>query len=565
MRINNGSLLLIIFSGLLSIQKASGDDARRTKSSPGCRVTVTDLAKASKTASAEPEKSVIYVPDTNALYNTPSLVEPNTAKDLVIPLAVIEELDRHKREFNTRGTTSREITRDLDQLIELAGDADIISTSGGGSIQFGTVKKGFEWPVELDETKADHKIIAVAKQVQDANPNKRVIILTDDLNMKIVAKGLGVKASSAKVSVNPATVKKILEGPIRIAVNFDQLQSLQGKGSITLEEVQALGFPKDHTPYNNQFVVFERNDAQESKGPFKTEDAVQMVWRFHRLDDGREVFTPLNKKTFKNLLLLPRNLEQLMAFDLLLDSRIHLVTIAGQAGTGKTLLTLAAAMAQSGLFYEKPPFERVILTRPHRVVGQDIGFLPGTEREKVSAYMGPFRDNFEVLLEAMREHPVSGMFGLSNGVNGNGHGNNGKGKERRGELAPGLAWSDLLDSGEPRRRIVEKIMNSDFVDTPSMAYIRGRSFPRTLIVVDEAQNLTELEVKTIVSRAGEGAKVVLLGDTSQIDHEKLNETNNGLIIAADRFRDQDNAAHITLIQGERSRLATQAGELLGRR
>jgi PhoH-like ATPase len=484
----------------------------------------------------------IYIIDTNILLSHPNILDELSDKTIIIPRSVIRELDRQKNLNDDRSRTSRAISIQLRKLLETSKDGRT-DLARGGTLEFAEVSKNFEWPDSLDPKTADDRIIALGLERHALNRESKIIILSNDNNLAILAKSLGLETSLYESSLNSRVSEEILSTPLVVPTLDKNLNYLSEPTTTTLslERAWEFGLPKDIVPHENQFISFESQNA--SNLGFDLQETLSLIWRFHTTSSGKQVFAPVHRKEIMNLVIKPRNKEQVMAADLLLDSRIRLVSLSGPAGTGKTLLTLAAGMSQSEIFAKKAAFKRIILTRPNQVTGSEMGYLPGSLSEKMAPFMGPFKDNFAVFVEAYkREH-----LRIANGI------------ER--ETAKMLSSKDLVSEKNSVKELVERIM-TEIVSVEAITFSRGRSWDDTLLIIDEAQNLTLHETKTIITRAGEGTKVVLLGDVDQIDNKVLNLLNNGLVITASRFRGKNLAGHVSLTQGERSELATMASELL---
>jgi PhoH-like ATPase len=501
----------------------------------------------------------IFVVDTNAFYSDPELLSRFSDKDLVIARSVIaQELDRHKRMSDDRSLMARHTSKEIEALMEKFSHLTGAPLDKGGSLHITEVTEKFlnetglfEYARQDGGLSVDARIVALAVELQQANPHRNVVILSGDRNVRNIARSFGITTQEVTSSVNPQVMKEIIEGPVVIEVSAEQAMDIgrEDRRSLTLEEAVELGFPANFEPYHNQFLYFKIKDSSDRFDFVENTFPMRLLYRWQRLDKGRMGFAR-PRKEIPSLPVTPKNPEQLMALDLLLDPRVELVTLAGGAGTGKTLVTLMSALAQSSLYKgDKAQFKEIVLTRPNQVTGRDVGFLPGDLEKKLSEYMKPFEDNFAKIFTLIQEGRGSELTLRSNGI------------ENRKLKALTLAEIAKSD-GTSVRELVGKIMKSDFVTVQSITYARGRTWDHALIVIDEAQNLTLLEALTIVSRAGEGSKVVLLGDLDQIDSFHLNHSNNGLAITASRFNNQSLAGHVTLRSGERSRLSTLATKLL---
>ncbi len=510
-------------------------------------------------SAVQEEPKEIFVVDTNAFYSDPELLTSLSDKDVVIARSVIaQELDRHKKMSDDRSLMARHTSKEIEALMEKFSHLTGAPLNKGGSLHITEVTEKFlnetglfEYARQDGVLSVDARIVALAVELQQSNPDRKVVILSGDRNVRNIARSFGITTQEVTSSVNPQVMKEIIEGPVVIEVSAEQAMEIgrEDRRSLTLEEATELGFPANIEPYHNQFLYFKIKDSTDRFDFSENTFPMRLLYRWQRLDTGKMGFAR-PRKEIPSLPVTPRNPEQLMAMDLLLDRRVELVTLAGGAGTGKTLVTLMAALAQSTLYKgDKAQFKEIVLTRPNQVTGRDVGFLPGDLEKKLSEYMKPFEDNFAKIFTSIQEGKGSELTVRSNGIE------NRKLKE--------LTLSEIAKGeGSSVRELVGKIMKSDFVTVQSITYARGRTWDHALIVIDEAQNLTLLEALTIVSRAGEGSKVVLLGDLDQIDSFHLNHSNNGLAITASRFNNQNLAGHVTLRSGERSRLSTLATKLL---
>lgn len=537
---------------LLSLQNVEAGGSGAAKKACQTSVSRSAVVECSRLQFPAPTDKSIYVIDTNALYRDPDLLTNMGDKNLVLARSVIKrELDHHKKELSERGLTARHVSARLKQLIKQLTEARNIPLDEGGFLNITEVSKHFDWPDELNPTDVDDRIIGLAMELRENHKGRKVVILTGDTNVEILARSFGLEVQEPAAEVDPKLMKQLINGPIVLTISDEDFDLVSSGKGLEMPDLVELGLSSDVQLYPNQFVVI-RSEGRN----FNLEQSMKTVFRYVH-NSGQAPRLQRMNSMIANLPIVPRDKEQVMAMDLLLDPNVDLVTLAGGAGTGKTLLTMLSGLIQSDLWRMeefgnqpglkgRPRFSKIVLTRPNQVVGKDIGFLPGSIEEKMYAFMGPFRDNISVILESIRKKKDGeAPWALENGV---------KDREKKAKT---------------NKEIVEKIMKSDFVDIASVAYSRGRSWDDTLIVVDEAQNLTKLEVLMLITRAGEGAKVVLLGDLDQIDNNHLNHTNNGLAITANEFRGTPEypatgvAGHVTLVEGQRSRLSREAAIRLG--
>ena len=432
-----------------------------------------------------------YVLDTNVfLTNSKSIFEFQN-NDIVIPLKVLDEIDKHKKRQDGVGLNARSIIRILDNLrskgnlhkgVRIAKGKGILSVRGYDTE---------DMPPGCDLQSADNKIIATAITEQKKNHFKRkVIVVTRDINMRVKCDSLGILTEDYITNKVVTDRNKLFTGFAKHLVD-DQII--------------------DHI-YEGQEVVFEKED-----GRFQPNQFLMLVSNANEKKTALVRFKnysmPLHKVSeYKNSVwgLKPRNKEQMFALDVLLDPSIPIVTLVGKAGCGKTLLAIAAGLNQ---VLDQNTHKKLVVSRPVQPLGKDIGYLPGTMEEKMKPWLMPIQDNIDHLL-------------------------NGK-KDR---------MSMFFEDGT--------------IQIEALTYIRGRSISNAFIIVDEAQNLTIHELKTIITRVGENTKIVLTGDIEQIDSVYLDSTSNGLSYAVEKLKAYDLSGHMTLIKGERSKVATLASKVL---
>ena len=437
----------------------------------------------------------IYVLDTNVLLHDPNAIFSFQDNDLVIPFVVIEEVDGQKRRQDEVGRHARLVANQLDRLRALGKLSEGVPMRGGGSLRVQLKHESPQHlPEDLDPHKPDNQVIALTLQLKEEHPNTPVILVSKDINVRVKADALNLAAQDYETD--------------KVVVNEDDLYSGMTTLEVTPEEIDDFYKSSVFAPGNghlfcNQFVHFKSLNGtnQTALGRFDAEKQQILA------------LTPIKKEIWG---IQPKNLGQRLAFDILLDDRIALVTMTGRAGTGKTLLALAAGLHK---VLDQHRYRRLLVTRPVIPMGKDVGFLPGDKDEKLRPWMQPIYDNLEYLM--------SGMY-----------------KEQTA--------ADML----------RHIQDKGIFEVEALTYIRGRSIPQQFIIVDEAQNLTPHEVKTIVSRAGEGTKIVLTGDPNQIDHPYLDFRSNGLCYAVEKFKGNPIAGHVTLTKGQRSELAELAAQLL---
>lgn len=437
----------------------------------------------------------IFVLDTNVLLHDPKAIFSFEDNDVVVPIVVIEELDKFKKDANEIGRNARQVSRILDEYRQKGKLSQGVKLEGGGCLRVELNHQSPEHlPSELIATKADNRILATALNLKhDGLP---VILVTKDTNLRIKADAIGMKAEDYESDT--ITLDELYSGESEVTVEPGAIDEFYVKGELKAAD------PK---PHPNQFVLIKN-----SANPSQTALA--------RFSQHKNAFVPIASTKHGIWGISARNKQQQFALDLLLNDDIRLVTLVGKAGTGKTLLALAAGLEKT---IENRTFQRLVVSRPVFPLGKDIGFLPGDIEEKLRPWMQPIRDNLDFLMGASA--PVVG----------------GRAKGKKD-------LQSLFDLG--------------MIEVEPLTYIRGRSMPNQYLIVDEAQNLTPHELKTIITRAGEGTKVVLTGDPYQIDNPYIDSSSNGLTYVVERFKEEPIAGHITLVKGERSDLAELAATLL---
>jgi len=457
----------------------------------------------------------IFVLDTNVLMHDPACIFRFHEHDIVLPIAVLEELDHAKKGVSEVARNVRQASRFINDLIETAG-GDISQ-----GLKLPTHAKGFEtgrlyfhmeavhapMPNGLSRPTPDNTLLGVTLDLGRRHPEAHVILVSKDINLRIKAFALGIRAEDYTNDQVLEDAELLFTGAARLPADFWETHSKDmDSWSEQGRTFYRISGPLARTWYPSQFLYDESERAFEA-----------IVRRIENDTAIIEVARDFRNERHAVWGIMARNREQNFALNLLMDPEIDFVTLMGQAGTGKTLLTLAAALTQT---LEDKRYAEIIMTRVTVPVGEDIGFLPGTEEEKMSPWMGALEDNLDVLNPS--DHQDRGAWGRA-------------------------ATHDLV-----RSRIRIKSLN----------FMRGRTFLRKLLIIDEAQNLTPHQMKTLVTRAGPGSKVVCLGNIAQIDTPYLTETTSGLTYVVDRFKNWEHSGHITLHRGERSRLADYASEIL---
>jgi PhoH-like ATPase len=432
-----------------------------------------------------------YILDTSTLIHDPTAWKNFPYSDIIIPNAVLTELDKLKKQAGEVGRNARVSIRLLDDIsnfgdissgvlldddILIKADAQYIDTTQLPYIGMGDPHYG------------DTQILACAYHTHLNHPTHDVILISSDINLRTKAKFRGIKSVALQ---NKQNITSELYCGMQIITNEELGMELQRTGHID---------PEDHGLNLNphECVLFQGDNGDGiAMGRKVAQNRIKVIKKHY----------PWNIRS--------RNKEQAMAIDLIMDPAIDLVTLIGRAGSGKSLVALAASLE---MVISKREYDRLIIYRPIQVVGNDIGYVPGTIQEKLAPHFTAIMDNFEVLF--------SGKVGSD--------------------------WKRDLEMFQKKGRI----------ELEAIAYIRGRSIPNAIMLIDEAQNLSKEEIKTILTRAGEGTKIILTGDIDQIDARDLDAANNGLTHTIEKFKSSELAGHITLTQGERSRLATLASEIL---
>lgn len=456
-----------------------------------------------------------YVLDTNVLLSDPNSIFSFDEHDVIIPMVVLEELDRHKSRPDEVGRNARQVTRSLDNLRERGNLMNGVPLKEGGTLKVG--KMDIIADVKLDGLEAgkpDNMIIAFAKF------HTQAILVSKDINVRIKCDSLGVKCEDylkMRVADDP---QKFFRGVEVVEVDEETVDEFYHEGKVELTPEVLKG----HKLYPNEIVVIKSTSGGQT-----TKSAIT------KCTDPAKPLVPI-AKIEQAFGLKPRNKEQAFSLDLLFDDNIKLLTLVGPSGTGKTLLALAAALEQlKGLGDEgKAKYDKLIVTRPVQPVGKDIGFLPGTMQEKMEPWIAPVRDNLNFLMDSRRNRPK-------------------KQRPRGRDGGQGPAADDVY---------LQLMQERGLIEIEAITFIRGRSIPNALIIIDEAQNLSMHELKTIITRVGDGTKIVLTGDIEQIDNVHVDVFTNGLSYAVEKFKEHAIAGHVTLIKGERSELATLASKIL---
>ena len=436
-----------------------------------------------------------YVLDTNVVLHDPLAVYKFEDNAVVLPIFVIEEVDQFKKELSELGQNARHLSRILDELRTQNGhtlDQGVPLESTGGELRVAVpsqMPKRARGPGEMDRF-----ILQMALDLRDEHPDQPLVFVTMDTNLRIRADALGLKAETyegGRVSID-----ELYSGVVAADVDRSLVDQLAQREPVDASQL-------DLELYPHAGVVLRENDQHRhtALGRFDAKNGTVVPLRI-----GREGVWRVR----------PRNLEQYFALDMLLSPDIHLLTLVGKAGTGKTLLAIAAGLQS---VVQDGAYSRMLVSRPIFPMGRDVGYLPGTVEEKLNPWMQPIFDNLEYI--------------FSSG---------------RGRMSEHRNYEELLASG--------------VIQIEPLTYIRGRSLPNQFLVVDEAQNLTPHQVKTVITRCGAATKIILTGDPYQIDNPYVDAASNGLTVVAQRFQGENIGAHVTLSKGERSELAERATQLL---
>jgi PhoH-like ATPase len=444
--------------------------------------------------------SKTYVLDTNVLLSDSNAINSFEDNTVVLPLIVIEELDRHKDRQDEVGRNARETSRKLTALIAEHKDLrNGIPLFNGGTLRVLSAENlgtAFSIPPELDPKSGDNVIIAFCKAFQVVQPD--LILISRDLLLRLKAEALGIPCEDYKKLSVADSVKSLYTG-VETLDGIDVNEFYSPEGLVLSEEAS-----KDL--FSNEFLVLQDGTGRSALGRY--------------MAPGKPI-KALGPSSVDRIQ--ARNKEQKFALDLLLDPNVNLVTIIGQAGTGKTLLAIAAGLDQVQMPMSgkgaKGRYKSLVICRPIQPVGKDIGFLPGTMEEKMEPWIAPIKDNLRYLLS-------DGKKGKSN------------------------------------EEVIQYYFDQGVIEVEAMTFIRGRSIANAFMIIDEAQNLNVHELKTILTRAGEGTKIVLTGDIEQIDNMYVDSVSNGLTVAIEKFKEYAIAGHVTLKKGERSELATLAASIL---
>ena len=442
----------------------------------------------------------VFIIDTNVLLSNPESIFKFDDNDIVIPISVIEEIDKFKKDQSETGRNARQVSRIIDKLRAQgtlsSGIPLLADKHKNPGLLFVYLGRDLPTLPGLLSDLVDNNILAIALTLQKKfGTSRKVTIITKDSNLRIKSDAYGIP--SEDLSADKVSTNEVYTGITSLEVD--------NKSFLIFKEQETLTIDADTNLRPNQFVTLINKDDEKlsSPGVFDKQEN-----KIKSLNTPHENIWGIN----------PRNSEQEYALWALLNDKLKLVTLTGGAGTGKTLIAIAAGLAKTT---DEEVFNRLLIARPIFPMGRDIGFLPGDLNEKLNPWMQPVYDSLDFLLGG-GSHSRKKRFSKS----------------------------------------YEELINQGLLAVEPLTYIRGRSLPLSYFVVDESQNLTPHEIKTIITRAGEGTKIVLTGDPFQIDNPYVDSTNNGLTHVVESFKDLDIAAHVTFQQGERSKLATLAAQCL---
>ncbi len=431
--------------------------------------------------------SKIFILDTNVLLHDAKSILAFKDNEVVIPLVVLDELDKIKSGHDEKARNARMVIRTLDAMRSGGNLHNGVATADGGIIRV-ELNHQDRIPSDLDKNRADNRIISVALSLTAADKNREVIVVSKDINLRVKCDALGVNVEDYNTDAVAVDASLIYSGWTEIVVSPNTIDALYKDGFMDAGGVSL---------YPNQYVLLR--SSVEPKHSCLAKATGQCLTKITPKADVWGIS--------------PRNKEQVFALDALFDPNIKLVTMTGKAGCGKTLLAAAAGVSQL-LDSDVRNYKKLVMARPIQPMGRDIGYLPGDIDEKLKPWMMPLQDNLELLFSDKGLH------------------------------------------------FLEMQKETGAIEVEALTYIRGRSIPKSYIIIDESQNLTLHELKTVITRVGEGSKVVLTGDIHQIDNPYIDALDNGLSCIIEKFKTNPIAAHITLHRGERSELATIAAEIL---
>jgi PhoH-like ATPase len=461
-----------------------------------------------------------YILDTCVLLHDPNSILAFEEHNVYLPLVVVEELDKFKKEENEKGRNARAVTRLIDELRLEGPLVNGVKLPNGGTFKILTMYAG-QGSLNLDFTINDNKILSTASVLKTQVDSEQVTLVSNDINMRVRANIYGIEIEPFGKKTKS---ENLYTGIVELKIEQPEYAYFKQNGHLPTEKLNYL--TEKVNIVANQFVKLI-NKSDENKFAYGTYiDSTKSIQKIR--GSNEEVFG-----------IIPKNAEQACALDALMDPDINLVTLIGKAGSGKTLIAIAAALEAT---LEHKMYDKILIARPVQPMGKDIGYLPGTLEEKLSPWMQPIFDNLEFLFYNKKKH--TGQYESVKKQKA-------KAIHRKGQSKP----EKVENTTEAPKKDYDFLLENQTIKVEALTYIRGRSIPKQFIIIDEAQNLTPHEVKTIITRAGEGTKIVLTGDTEQIDSPYLDEISNGLTYATERLKDLNITSHITLFECERSALA----------
>ena len=439
-----------------------------------------------------------YVLDTSVYLTEATSIYKFGKNDIFVPLKVLEEIDGHKKRQDSVGSNARHFIRILDEL-RAKGNLEKGVRIGKGLGLLRVMSYGclndIVFPPDLDLRHPDHTIIATAKAVQSMSPDRKTVLVSRDINMRVICDSIGITSEDYVSEEAVSSSEELYTGFVVQPMDEQIIDRFYAGESIIVSEDEV-----DELWHPNQYVMMVSNSNEKKSA-------------LARFKSHHVPLTNVVNKKIADWKIEARNKEQAFAIDMLLNPNIKIVSLVGRAGSGKTLMAIAAGLQQTiGMRSDENHYDRLIVSRPVQPLGKDIGFLPGTMEEKMLPWLMPIQDNLKFLM------------------------------------------------GD--RTSLEMYMDKGKIEVEALTYIRGRSIANAYIVIDEAQNLTKHEVKTIITRIGENSKIILTGDIEQIDNVYVNETSNGLAHAIEKFKEHPIAGHVSFKKGERSELATLASKIL---
>ncbi len=432
-----------------------------------------------------------YVLDTSVYLTDASCIKAFKNNDIIIPLKVLEEIDKHKKRQDSVGSQARAIIRKLDELRAKGSLSKGVRIEKGMGLAKVRSYNPLCLPDDLDLEDSDNQIIATALSEQDAaTSSRKVVVVSRDINMRVKCDALGLQTEDYQAEQVVENSEGLFSGRAEILVDEQQIDKFYSGEDIWIDK-------EEYKLYPNQFVMLISNSNEKKTA----------LARFINYNAPLKKIISSNSKIWSTT---ARNKEQQFALELLMDPQVPVVSLVGKAGSGKTLLALAAALEQT---FESKKYKKIVVTKPVEPVGKDIGFLPGSMEEKMMPWLAPIQDNLQFLM------------------------------------------------GNDKATLEMYIQNGE-IEVEAMTFIRGRSIANAIIVIDEVQNMTQHEIKTVLTRVGEGTKIILTGDIEQIDNVYIDATNNGLSYVVERLKEESLSGHVTLLKGERSKVATIAATKL---